>query len=241
METEYVLGSGAAELARLDAQAAALAPATRILLRAAGIEPGMRVLDLGTGLGHVAFELAALVGAGGEVVGVDRSPAHLAEAERRRTGSTVRFVEADACTFADGHFDAVVARLLLFHLPDPLATLRHHARHGDRLVALDFDVSAVRTEPPHVRADELTRWLLDAFMRAGADPTIGTKLPRLLAQAGLNAVSALALQRAYAPGDPGGIDQLKAVIASLGGPDTDGLEPTSTVFIPALIGAWGTT
>src|SRR5262245_60413725 len=109
METTYVLGADPAELERLDRQAAALAPATRIMLRAAGIEPGMRVLDLGTGLGHVAFELAEIVGEHGEVVGVDASREHLEEAEKRRTQDNVAFVQGDARTYQDGEFDAVVA------------------------------------------------------------------------------------------------------------------------------------
>ena len=50
------------ELERLDAQARSIAAPTELLLRAAGIEPGMSVLDLGTGLGHVACAVAALVG-----------------------------------------------------------------------------------------------------------------------------------------------------------------------------------
>jgi cyclopropane fatty-acyl-phospholipid synthase-like methyltransferase len=94
----YLLGSDEPELARLDSQAAALAPATRRLLRAAGIRSGTRVLDLGTGLGHVAFELAQLVGDAGEIVGIDQSGAHLAAADARRSAAgldTVRFVEAD--------------------------------------------------------------------------------------------------------------------------------------------------
>ena len=37
-------------------------PATRLILRAAGVQPGMRVLDLGTGPGHVALMLAEMVG-----------------------------------------------------------------------------------------------------------------------------------------------------------------------------------
>ena len=52
--TEYVLGSDPDEIARLDGQAASIAGASQGLLRMAGIGPGMRVLDLGTGLGHVA-------------------------------------------------------------------------------------------------------------------------------------------------------------------------------------------
>jgi ubiquinone/menaquinone biosynthesis C-methylase UbiE len=72
MDVQYVLGSDTAEIARLDAQAESIAAPTALLLRAAGIAPGMRVLDLGTGLGAVAFAVAELVGAEGAVVGVDQ-------------------------------------------------------------------------------------------------------------------------------------------------------------------------
>jgi ubiquinone/menaquinone biosynthesis C-methylase UbiE len=51
----------------------------------------MRVLDLGTGLGHVAFELSAFVGPAGAVVGVDQAAAAtLAVAEQRRAAAGVR-------------------------------------------------------------------------------------------------------------------------------------------------------
>jgi hypothetical protein len=55
--TRYVLGSDDAEIARLDHQAAAIAGATAAILPAAGIGPGMRVLDLGTGLGHIDYDI----------------------------------------------------------------------------------------------------------------------------------------------------------------------------------------
>ena len=47
--TTYALGSSDHEIERLDRQSASIESATRLLLRAAGIQPGMRVLDLGTG------------------------------------------------------------------------------------------------------------------------------------------------------------------------------------------------
>lgn len=53
----YSLGASEAELARLEAQAASIATPTALFLGRAGISGGMRVLDLGTGLGHVAFLL----------------------------------------------------------------------------------------------------------------------------------------------------------------------------------------
>ena len=82
--TAYVLGSDDAEIARLDAQAGSIAGATEALLRAAGIGGPMRVLDLGTGLGHVAFLVADLLDAGGSVLGVDQAARLLEVAERRR-------------------------------------------------------------------------------------------------------------------------------------------------------------
>ena len=65
----YELGSGEDELARLELQGTALAPATRMIFAAAGLRPGMRVLDLGCGAGDVAFVAAGLVGPQGQVVG----------------------------------------------------------------------------------------------------------------------------------------------------------------------------
>ena len=69
--TSYVLGSSDQEIERLDRQSASIEGATRLLLRAAGITPGMRVLDLGTGIGHVAMLVADLVGPQGSVVAID--------------------------------------------------------------------------------------------------------------------------------------------------------------------------
>jgi cyclopropane fatty-acyl-phospholipid synthase-like methyltransferase len=57
-EVAYSLGASESELARLDAQVASIATPTAVFLRSAGIAPGMRVLDLGTGLGHVAFQVS---------------------------------------------------------------------------------------------------------------------------------------------------------------------------------------
>ena len=51
---QYGSGIGDDELARLEAQGAAMATATRMIFAEAGIQPGMRVLDLGCGQDNAA-------------------------------------------------------------------------------------------------------------------------------------------------------------------------------------------
>ena len=58
----YVLGHSDRELERLRLQAQLIDPITRQFLIEAGISPGMRVLDVGSGAGDVAFLAADLVG-----------------------------------------------------------------------------------------------------------------------------------------------------------------------------------
>src|SRR5262245_55132991 len=94
----YVLGNAAPELARLDFQANLIDAPTRLLLREAGLRPGMRVLDLGTGLGHVARIVRSFVGETGSVVGIDQSAEALAVAQQRLSQEeqkNVSFVAGD--------------------------------------------------------------------------------------------------------------------------------------------------
>src|SRR5262245_35898518 len=181
--SQYVLGSNAEELARLDQQAAVIERPTRMILQAAGLAAGMRVLDLGCGLGHVSALAGQLVGPTGSVLGLDQSPEALAVARDRaeRAGTTnVHFIEGDATAWRTSEpFDAIVGRLLLFHLPDPAAVIRHHfgnLRPCGMFVAIDFDLGGSRTEPPVALADEVLRWVEKAFRAAGASPRIGARL-----------------------------------------------------------------
>src|SRR5262245_56338128 len=122
MPSTYYLGSEDPEIARLEYQAEFLDEPSRLLLRTAGIAPGMRVLDLGSGLGHVSRAVGALVGSDGEVVGVDADPRMIEQARARTSAPHVRFTQGDVLSFVDGApFDAVVGRLILFHLADPVS------------------------------------------------------------------------------------------------------------------------
>ena len=110
--SNYALGSSDEEIARLDGQSASIEAATRLLLRAAGIGPGMRVLDLGTGVCHVARLIAELVctkDGKGAVVGIDTSTKLLGVVAARSSANPhVRFVQGDVRTWRDAApFDAM--------------------------------------------------------------------------------------------------------------------------------------
>lgn len=218
----YSLGASESEQARLDVQASSIAEPSALFMRCAGIAPGMRVLDLGSGLGHVAFQLANVVGATGAVVGIDQAPAMLTVAEQRRLDAAidnVRFVEADVQTFRDAEpFDAVVGRLILFHLPDPVAVLRHHLNgltEDGLMLMIDFDIGSVRAEPPLPLMNTARDWVIQAFGGAGAHPTIGTKLGLLLRDAGLSEVESFGVQSYIDPDDATAPALLSSVVRTL--------------------------
>ena len=113
---------------RLVRQARLLEPLTERLLQEAGIGHGMRVLDLGCGMGDVAMLAARLVGPSGRVVGVDRDALVLAHASRRAEAAgfeNIGFFQSDVADLpASQPFDAAVGRLILAFVPDPVAVLK---------------------------------------------------------------------------------------------------------------------
>jgi len=264
----YVLGSDDAEIARLDDQAQGIAGATEAVLRAAGIRGDMRVLDLGTGLGHVALMVAGLLGPGGSVVGVDRDERLLEIAEERRAAAgaeNVGFLRGDARTFTAGEpFDAIVARLLLFHLPDREAVIGHwleSLRPCGTMVLVEFDSGAARAEPEVPLLTAGGRWIEAAFRAVGADSRVGARAGQLLRRAGLTDVATFGIVSYFGPADRTAIAMIAGVVRALApqivahgiaaeeelGADTfearvaaQVVERDAVVTPPAVVGAWGT-
>jgi ubiquinone/menaquinone biosynthesis C-methylase UbiE len=86
--SRYVLGHAARELDRLDLQGILYRDVTRRAFHRAGLGPGMRVLDLGSGSGDVTLLASEVVGPSGRVVGVDREVGTV-KAARARAAAAV--------------------------------------------------------------------------------------------------------------------------------------------------------
>jgi SAM-dependent methyltransferase len=151
----------------------------------------MRVLDVGCGPGDVSFVAARLVGPTGSVLGVDASADVVAFASARaaeRELSTVRFEQTTIADIRVDEVDAVIGRLILMHLPDPVAALRQFARivrPGGLIAFCEFDIGAVRSIPESPLSTALVDGIVRAFQGVGLNPAFGTTLPTLFSQAGL--------------------------------------------------------
>ncbi|GAA3375265.1 hypothetical protein GCM10020367_42410 [Streptomyces sannanensis] len=98
-----------------------------MLLDAAGVRAGARVLDVGTGTAAVACERGAAVTA------VDAEPGMVALASKAVPAADVRVAALPGLPFADDAFDAVVGNFVLNHVGRPraaLAELRRITRPG---------------------------------------------------------------------------------------------------------------
>jgi demethylmenaquinone methyltransferase / 2-methoxy-6-polyprenyl-1,4-benzoquinol methylase len=121
----------------------------------AGLGPGGRALDVATGTGDLAFELAGRVAPGGTVVGGDFSGAMLELARRKSAalapaGVELRFEQANALAlpYAEDEFDAATVGFGARNFSDLAAGLSEMARvvrPGGRVVVLEITTP---TEPP---------------------------------------------------------------------------------------------
>lgn len=96
---------------------------TLAIVKAASVQPGMRVLDIACGTGEPAISLASTLAGDGEVIGIDISPAPLKIAAERATQrglSNVIFQQADAheLPFPADSFDCITSRLGVMFFSD---------------------------------------------------------------------------------------------------------------------------
>jgi ubiquinone/menaquinone biosynthesis C-methylase UbiE len=199
----YVLGHRERELRRLSLQHEYWGDFTLDVLRRAGIGPGMRVLDLGSGAGDVAMTAASLVGPSGEVVGVDRSHESVAHATSRASAAeltNIEFIASELGMFRpEGTFDAIIGRFVLMYFPDPAAMLRRlvpSLAPNGVLAFVELDLDAARTAPPVPFIHDLIGWMNETFRRADAALDLGPRLWRVFRTIGFRESEILVHARA---------------------------------------------
>jgi ubiquinone/menaquinone biosynthesis C-methylase UbiE len=193
-KVEYVLGHSSSELRRLELQAIMARPITARLLQECGLDAGMRVLDIGTGVGDVAMLAAELVGSNGRVVAIDRNAEAIEHARARAEAAGFGQSDFRVASLEEssdlGNFDLVVGRFVLLHQTDQVAFIRKDASYVRRGGCLGFiepgyDVAAQVSAPTVPLYEQNFALGIDAFMSVGTRPNIGRHLVELFHKAGL--------------------------------------------------------
>jgi ubiquinone/menaquinone biosynthesis C-methylase UbiE len=182
----------------------------RQVLRMLPVAPGSSVLDAGSGLGILAFELAANVPV--QVVGSDIDPdfiehsrvleGRLAAAGLFTEGAQVSFCVGDvrALEFADASFDLVFVRELLQFIPDPVQALKELLRvlkPGGYACVSDMDDGLrITWPPPSPPLERLVDAVSEIHHDKGGDRQIGRKLTAHLRGAGFGINSIVVLPEA---------------------------------------------
>jgi len=158
-------------------------------IRFLGITPQMRILEVGSGLGILATEVASAA-EGVCVYGVEKAAEQIAEATK---AANVTYVQGDAhkLDFPDRSFDLVYARYLLEHVSNPqkvLNEMRRVVRSGGRVAACENDISLLRLDPPCPIFEEVWHAFQKYQRSLGGDSLIGRRLYRLFCSVGFSQI-----------------------------------------------------
>jgi SAM-dependent methyltransferase len=113
------------------------------LADAAGVGPGMRVVDVGSGPGGLTTELSRRTGAG-NVAAIDPAAQFVEACRQRNPGADVRVGVAEELPWADGEFDAALSSLVIAFMRDAdrgIAEMARVTREGGTVAACMWDIA----------------------------------------------------------------------------------------------------
>lgn len=178
------------EQGRLALMSELLDPTEREHILRLGLQPGWRCLEVGCGNGSIAQWLATQVGPDGHVVASDLETSYLAGLQAPCL--EVRQLDVQQDPLEQAHYDLVVTRALLHHLPSPELALRRMIgalKPGGVLLVTEPDMlPATVAEPVSVR-DFWRGWFRWAE-ESGIDYFVGSKIAPLMDSLGLTDIAA---------------------------------------------------
>ena len=207
---DYVLGTRADEIARLGLQHRVWRPYVLDAWMRAGMTTGSKVADFGAGPGYASLDAAEIVGAGGEVVALERSANFLSFAQgevERRGVSNVRLVERDLVEgpWELSGIDVAWCRWVASFVTHPAKLVRNIAaslRVGGNAVFHEYqDYGTWRAIPKCPPLESFVEEVMASWRGAGGEPNIAPSLIPLLTTHGFRLVETKPLVFAVHPSD----------------------------------------
>jgi SAM-dependent methyltransferase len=161
------------------------------------LQPGQRIIDIGSGLGQYTLEMARVVGSKGMCLGIERDARQLEGAVQNLKAEKdigwVEFRQGEVESLplsADewASFDVGHARFVMEHLSKPEAAMNELVkaiRPGGKVVLEDDDHESLILYPESPGFTTLWKAYIRSYDRLGNDPFIGRRLVSLMYNAGL--------------------------------------------------------
>ncbi len=212
----YLLGTDTTELQRLGIQHRLWAAQAASIWDRAGIGVGSRVLDIGTGPGYAAADLAELVGPSGKVLGIEGSPNYIDAFVDRMTAldlncaevrrGDIHQLETVLTEDETGSYDAAYCRWVLSFSPDidtVFAQIHAALKPGGRVIIQDyFNWRAMSIAPRDPVFTKAINALLEYWEGNEGSNDIMGDVPRALREAGFQLAEFQATQRIAFPTSP---------------------------------------
>jgi SAM-dependent methyltransferase len=197
---DYILGTRDDEVERLGLQHRVWRPRMLDGWLRAGITVGQTILDVGAGPGFAATDLAEIVGPGGRVIALERSPHFLAALSARAEARGISNIIAhEQDVSGHDHLGEAIAdrswcRWVLSFVAEPKRTVSHIARAlkpGGIAIFHEYaDYGAWQMLPPNEEVDRFRTLVIQSWRDAGGEPDVGLHLPGWLAKEGLEILEA---------------------------------------------------
>jgi SAM-dependent methyltransferase len=194
---DYVLGTTADEITRLGLQHQVWRPHMLSAWQRAGMTRDSRVVDFGAGPGYASLDAADIVGPGGQVTAIERSPHFLNFAQdqiQRRGLNWLRLVDADLMggDLELSNFDFAWCRWVASFVSSPAMLAGHIGaalRIGGKAVFHEYQSYATWSViPRNHRIEEFVSEVMSSWRASGGEPDIVPTLLSLLLEAGFKLV-----------------------------------------------------
>lgn len=210
---DYIFGTQSSEIRRLGQQHRLWSDVCSAHWQRAGFRPGQALLDMGSGPGFAAADLAEFTGPTGQVIAVEPSEdyaGYAREALSRRDphiGAPVdlRIQSAEQMDLHDESLDGAYARWVFTFIAKPrpvLDKLYAALKPGACLALMDYaGWASVAWGPRTATLATIRGGVLATYADFGSDSEVGLKLPAALVEAGFEVAEMTPLLRIARPHD----------------------------------------